>query len=274
LSQRVINPHIKESSLRGSTAYSAALHLALFLLFTVGTGFLPSPEPYRLGLGPGGGQGGDFVSVGLAAEVGGGSGMYKPPITPRPDSAPPPEPPKPSNATEAEEPAAEVFQEAKKKVTKKAQEVPPQSSKQPPPSEVKNRTGLVPREPDPGKGPSAGGSGSGGGFGGGRGVSIGSGHGEGNIDSWYIRQVERRVGRNWLQASLGKLEDSVEATVSFEVQNSGQITNIHFEHRSGIRSVDIAVERAILASNPLPPLPYEFRGRTVRFRAVFEYPPR
>jgi TonB family protein len=94
------------------------------------------------------------------------------------------------------------------------------------------------------------------------------------IDSWYIRQVEQRVGQNWLQTSLGNLNQRVEAIATFVVRANGQIVNIELEKRSGVRSVDLAVQRAIQATNPLPPLPLEFRGRSVRFQAVFEYPPR
>ena len=110
----------------------------------------------------------------------------------------------------------------------------------------------------------------------GSGVSIGSGSGEEEgIQSWYIRQVEQRVGQNWLQTSLGGRADRrVQAIAAFVVSPNGQISQVTLEKRSGITSVDLAIQRAIQASNPLPPLPYELRGRTVRFQAVFEYPPR
>jgi len=45
------------------------------------------------------------------------------------------------------------------------------------------------------------------------------------------------------------------------------------EQRSGIGSIDLAAERAVRASDPLSPLPYELRNRTVKFIAYFEYPP-
>ena len=42
---------------------------------------------------------------------------------------------------------------------------------------------------------------------------------------------------------------------------------------SGLRSVDLAAQRAVAASDPFPPLPREFRNRRIRFIANFVYPP-
>jgi hypothetical protein len=246
-------------------------HLVVLFVSTFGMYLLPAPEPIMLGTGEGGGSG-EFVSVGLSAQVGGGEGMYKPPITPRADSLPQVREEEEETPPRAEEPQPEenVF-EATEVVQKKEPPRAPPPKKEP----EKPTDGLIPREPDLGKGEaSGGGAGSGGGFGSGRGVKIGSGTGEGGIDSWYIRQVEQRVGQNWLQTSLGQIDRRVQAIATFLVRRNGVIDSVEFEKRSGIRSVDLAVERAILASTPLPPLPYELRGRTIKFKAVFEYPPR
>ena len=104
-------------------------------------------------------------------------------------------------------------------------------------------------------------------------MTIGTGTGEGVMDSWYVRQVEQRSGRNWLKTSLGQLANPVRTVISFEIRADGRIDNIQIEHRSGIGSIDLAAERAVRASDPLSPLPYELRNRTVKFTAYFEYPP-
>ena len=275
----VIKPHIVEAQSRKPILLSAAAHVILLLFFTFGAAFFPQGEVLKLGMGPGGGQG-DFMSVGLAADIGGGAGMYKSPITPRPEAAPPQEETRKKSAPEPE-PAPEqpVFEQ---QTSKKITTPPPAEKKREPAAPRLNRNeqaeaarpGQIPRKSDPGKGPAGGGGGSGGGFGGGQGVSIGSGTGEGNVNSWYIRQVEQRVGQNWLQTSLGDITNQVQAVASFVVTSSGRITDIEIEKGSGIRSVDLAVMRAIQASNPLQPLPGEFRGKSVRFQAIFEYPPK
>lgn len=270
-----------EEQSRKPLLLSAGVHVVLLLFFTFGSIFFPRGEVLKLGMGPGGGQG-DFMSVGLAADIGGGAGMYKAPITPRPEAAPPQEEVTKKPAIEPE-PAPEqpVFEN---QTSKKITTPPPAEIKREPATPRLNRNeqaesarpGQIPRKSDPGKGPTGGGGGSGGGFGGGQGVSIGSGTGEGNVNSWYIRQVEQRVGQNWLQTSLGDSTNQlqVEAVASFVVTSSGRITDIEIEKESGIRSVDLAVLRAIQASTPLPPLPGEFRGKSVRFQAIFEYPPK
>ena len=103
---------------------------------------------------------------------------------------------------------------------------------------------------------------------------IGSGTGAGVMDSWYARQVEQRIGQNWLKTSLGRLSQSVQTIVSFEIRANGVIKNVKVQKNSGLATVDLAAQRAVMASSPLPPLPYEFRHRLVKFTAYFRYPPR
>lgn len=268
----ILQPHVKEGDFRRPSLYSAAAHIVLFLFFTFGLSLLPKPDPIVLGMGDAGGGQGDFVSVGLSGEIGGGEGMYKAPVTPRAETAPPEVAPK---RVESEpEPEPNVFDVSTRK---KPQQQTPQKApamttrKQEQPKQA--QPGQIQRQADAGKGARSGSAGSGGGFGTGRGVTVGSGTGEGEIDSWYIRQVEQRVGQNWLQTSLGQLDRKVRSVATFVVQPSGQISDIDLEESSGISSVDLAVRRAIQASNPLPRMPLELRGRTVRFKAVFEYPP-
>ena len=270
----VLRSHLKEEDRGRSLLISAGLHTLLVVIFTVGVGFLPSAPPLELGLGQGGGQG-DYISVGLAADTGGGAGMIRPPVTTRPESAPPPPRP-PEPVVEEREVPADVFTQTPPEPDTKP---PPEPRRRPPPPQrepesTAERPGLIPREADPGHGAPGGSGGSGGGFGTGRGVLVGSGSGEGVVDSWYVRQVEQRIGQNWLQTSLGQLGRRVDAVATFTVQRDGRITDIRLEKSSGVSSVDLAVQRAIQASTPLPPLPYELRSRTVVFRAVFEYPPR
>lgn len=292
MKQSMIRSHIREGSYRKSFYYSLAGHLVLLLCFTVGVSFLPAPDPIQIGSGKGGGQSGEFVTVHLSADAGGGEGLYKPGLVPaRPAALPAPAEQTPTIPEPP--PSEEVFVEkskSKKKPVEKKEPVvadeqtkpvstpaePLQTAKKDgEKSSEKPDTAQIPRRPDPGTGgPGSSSGGSGGGMGGGQGVLVGGGSTEGEIDSWYVRQVERRIGQNWLKTSLGNLQGEVESVVTFEVRSGGQITQMQFEKRSGIGSVDLAVQRALEASNPLPPLPYEMRKRTVRFRAVFQYPPR
>lgn len=270
MSQGILTSHVREEGYKGPLVLSLIGHLLLFLFFLFAVELGPQGEPLVVGSGAGGGQGDDFVTVGLSAELSGGAGMVKPSLTPSPAAVlPPPQQREPKAAAPEKE---EVFvQKASPKETQRqpstSQQKANNSSAAPPP-------GPIPREPEPGSGGPGGQSlGAGGGFGGGQGVTLGPGSGQGAMDSWYVRQVEQRIGQNWLKTSLGPLEHPVQTVISFEIQPDGSIENVRIEQRSGIGTVDLAAERAVEASNPLSPLPYEFRHQKMKFVAYFEYPP-
>ena len=105
-------------------------------------------------------------------------------------------------------------------------------------------------------------------------MRVGAGTGQEGLHSWYARQVEQRVGQNWLRSALGTLARPVETVVSFEVRRNGHIHRLRLEQKSGVGAVDLAAQRAIRASSPLPALPPELRNRRVRFVTYFQYPPR
>ena len=269
----ILAPHVQKESLRSPLLVSVVGHALLAVVCLITVHLFPQVEVITIGTRPGGGQAGDFVSVALADDPSGGEGMYKPALTTRPAAAPPPPEKKPEVAPER--PSKEVFQEKssrkkKKKTRKPAQRADSRKKKKKSPD-----SSQIPRKPDPGSGgPGGASSGLGGGFGGGQGVRIGTGSGEGQVDSWYARQVEQRIGNNWLSTSLGQMARSVETVLSFEIRPDGRIEQVQLEKRSGIRTVDLAAERAIRASSPLPPLPRSFGGRRVRFVTHFRYPPR
>jgi TonB family protein len=270
MDRTILTPHVRPGSYKKAFGISLGAHTLLLLLLILGAELLPAGDVIHFGTGPGGGQGGEYMTVGLTAPLGGGAGMYKPAIEARPTAVPPP----PRRAEEAvkaaPEPDPNVFLEKQKnrRKSERARAAEKKTKEQPQPL-----TGQIPTTPEPGGGGIGGRSaGSGGGMGGGVGIMIGSGTGPGVIESWYVRQVEQRIGANWLKTSLGELGQPVQSIVSFEVDTDGKITGITLERRSGITAVDLAAERAVRASNPLPPLPPELRGRRIRFAAHFDYP--
>ena len=267
----ILTPHVREGGYRKEASLSFLGHALLLLFFLFISEFLPAGEPVHLGSGRGGGQRADFVSVGLTAELGGGAGMHKPALTPRPKATPPPTSRKQAVSAPKKTDANEFIEKTRRKRSRRLKTVrQPIRSEKP---KSASKPGQIPRKPEPGGGGSGGrASGSGGGFGGGQGVVIGTGTGEGVMESWYARRVEQRVGSNWLKTSLGQLGRRVQTTVSFSVGPDGAITQVRVEASSGIRSVDLAAKRAVRASDPLPPLPYAFRARDVKFVAHFEYP--
>jgi len=217
----------------------------------------------------GGGGAGETIGVGLVGELPAGQEYFKPPVrpieavTPVRRKTPPAEPP----------PREDDF------VAPKADPPPPESRPQttPAPAEPADtspRIGTADKSTGVLDATGAPGSGTSGGGGGGLGVSVG-GTGEGFLDSWYARQVEQRVGKNWLQSQMGVVYSGRHRVViQFEVTNEGRIVEIEILQSTGPEAFERSAIRAVRASDPLPPLPnrYRIHGNRVRFVAVFEYP--
>ncbi|MEE8584209.1 MAG: TonB family protein [Acidobacteriota bacterium] len=277
MGQRLLTSHIQDQGTGRSLLFSVLAHILLILLIAAGAYLLPQGALIEIGSGPGGGSGDRIIPVRLADALdSGGFGTVKPTLNPRPKAAPPPPQPKEARQETPPQPDPNTFAERKKPPKPKRPQRPEDRPPLNPPQAPQAEPGDIVRAPDPGSGGRASpGSGAGGGQGTGLGVQMGPGQGqEGGIDSAYVRLVEQRVGTNWLRTSLGELGRPVQTIVTFEVQRNGKLQNIQLVKTSGIRSVDLAARRAVRACDPLPPLPLEFRGRQVRFRAEFNYPPR
>lgn len=242
---------------------SIVLHALALILGLYGAWFLPRTAPIRIGTGPGGGPGGGSYTVGVADDLGGGEGMFKPSLIPQPPALPAPktvreETPKAALALPDTAPPRKAPKKEPAKAAKKAAAPPVDSS-------------VIPTAGQPGAGGAGGvAGGSGGGRGGGTGVSIGSGAG-GWGDSWYARAVESRIGSNWIKPVTVNVR--VEIEYSFTVGPDGRIYNIRKVKSSGNEALDLTAERAIRASNPLTPPPPELRSRPLEFVAQFIYPP-
>ena len=240
---------------------SIGLHALLAVSLLAAPFLMPDATPIQIGTGPGGGTGGDPYTVGVADDLGGGAGLFKPALTPQP-AAPPPKSDK--EAIKKEDPKAIPIPEsmAKKKkadAARSPKQTPTAASNQIPDAEAKGAGG-------------AGGTsrGSGGGAGGGVGVSIGSGSG-GIGDSWYARVVEARIGSNWEKPIYQ--QQRIEIIYTFVVAVNGTIYDIQLEKSSGNLLLDQRAERAIKLSSPLLQPPPELRGRPLQFMTRFVYPP-
>ncbi len=273
MSRTILAPHLREDGGRGPLLLSLAAHVGLLIALLVGID-LWGPVVVELGSGEAGGPGGGAVAVGLVGELqSGGAGLVKPSPIAKPEVFTPPEEKKPEPPP-VSPPDRTVFEQAKPDAPKPPPDwrKKPDPPKPPPPRQAP--AGAIPRDAEPGSGGRpGGGAGSGAGTGSG-GVSLGSGEGTGGIDSWYVRQVEKRIGDNWLKTALGELKQRVRTRISFEIAADGQIEAVRIEESSGVSGVDVAAQRAVLASNPLPPPPFEMRRRRIKFVANFEYPPR
>jgi len=291
---QVLSPHTQIPGLRRSLCGSVVLHLALLVFILVSQG-LSHPNVLILGTGQGGGQGGETLQVSLAGALDGGTGeLFKPSLKTQPPATPIAEAIKKSADAPPTPEDLQIPSPKSRKTPRPLKPAPMESAEtQKAPTltpellmkVLKDITGSkdspqlpanqIPRETGPGAGGTARAGGSGGGFGGGQGIHIGLGSG-GNpaADSWYARQVEKRIGENWLRTNFESLAGKhLTAVIRFDIQPDGRITNIVMEQDSGVTFYNLSAERAIRSSTPLPRPPAEFQNRTIRFICYFEYPP-
>ncbi len=90
----------------------------------------------------------------------------------------------------------------------------------------------------------------------------------------YLLQVLASVRRNWYavipeSARLGMNRGSV--AIQLRVVRSGSVAKLVIANSSGTNSLDRAAVAGISASNPLPPLPSDYKGSDVSFQFVFRY---
>jgi outer membrane biosynthesis protein TonB len=237
-----------------SLLVSIGIHAVVVLIILFGGYLLPSTVVH-IGSGPGGGTGGDIsATVGVVDDLSGGAGMVKPSIVPRPPALKE----KPAPPEQKAIPLPQTLRPKKNKIDSR-------EAKNTKPIPDSNR---IPTAPEPGSGGIGRSSGgSGGGIGAGNGVSIGPGSG-GLGDSSYARQVEDRIGRNWIKPPEGM---HVEMVYSFYIFANGAIGGIKLEKSSRNTQIDFNAERAIRLLTDLPP-PH-MGIRPIQFIVQFIYPP-
>lgn len=73
----------------------------------------------------------------------------------------------------------------------------------------------------------------------------------------YANLIRERIGQHWNRSNLHSSPSQV-CTVTFTIQRNGSVTNVQITQRSGDYLLDTSSQRAILDSDPLPPLPPDF----------------
>ncbi|MFH1681360.1 MAG: TonB family protein [Candidatus Eisenbacteria bacterium] len=240
-------------------ALSLALHLVLYFFFVRGVSgarfAVPHPAAYRVSLVQLPGGSGPAAGTEPAPEAP-GKPEEKAPEKKEEKTVRIPEKPRPMKKTEPKK------TETEKKEAKKAET---------------NRT----KEKPPGEGGAAGGEGGGGtGVGTGSGSGFGSGSGTGIVGldgvdfpfAYYLALIEARIGDRWVPPE-GLVEGSKPpaATVRFEVLRDGRVHAPQITESSGISYFDLSTIRAVLDSDPFPPLPDGFPGERLGVNFVFRY---
>jgi TonB family protein len=91
--------------------------------------------------------------------------------------------------------------------------------------------------------------------------------------SAYLQRVLIDIRRNWMAVmpEIARMGKRGQVTLQFEILKDGPVSKIYLVGASGSEPLDRAAIAAIGASNPMPPLPPEFRGPMLRLQVVFLY---
>jgi TonB family protein len=89
----------------------------------------------------------------------------------------------------------------------------------------------------------------------------------------YLQRVLTAVKFNWTAAfpTAARLGQRGIVTLEFSILKDGTVQKIAFSGQSGSKALDTASVAAISASNPLPPLPTEFKGDRIVLEMSFMY---
>jgi TonB family protein len=83
----------------------------------------------------------------------------------------------------------------------------------------------------------------------------------------YVSTFVQRIQQNWNQ-NQGV---TAEVVVKFTIQRDGTITDVQVERPSGFIALDMAAQRAVLATARVPPLPTQFTNPTLTVHLTFDY---
>jgi protein TonB len=86
---------------------------------------------------------------------------------------------------------------------------------------------------------------------------------------WYLVQLRDKIAASWRPpASIGRAGEA-RASFHFQVHADGAVTGVESIRSSNDWQYDIAAQRAILDSRPLPPLPPELGGASIAITLTF-----
>ena len=104
------------------------------------------------------------------------------------------------------------------------------------------------------------------------GLALGPGNSFGQRYAWYVASMRSRISANWLQSMVSpNIAAAPRVYLTFEIRRDGTIDDVEITQSSGVPEVDRSALRAILASNPLPPLPPDYSGQSVNVEFYFDF---
>lgn len=90
--------------------------------------------------------------------------------------------------------------------------------------------------------------------------------------TYYLMLVRNRIAQSWTPpAGLATGANPVRAVIQFRIARGGAVSGARIENASGVEFFDRSALRAVLISDPLPPLPLGFSGSDLGVHFGFEY---
>jgi protein TonB len=87
-----------------------------------------------------------------------------------------------------------------------------------------------------------------------------------------VRVVQQKVSQNWLKYEIdSSIHTANRVYVQFDINRSGQPTNVQLEQSSGVPSLDQSAIRAIQRIDTFGPLPSDYSGSKVTVEFWFDF---
>jgi colicin import membrane protein len=86
----------------------------------------------------------------------------------------------------------------------------------------------------------------------------------------YQAEIQYQIQKNWaFSQQLAGDSGQLEAVLAIKILRSGEIEDIWFDKKSGNSYLDDSAYKAIVKSNPLPPLPKDYAGSFYKIGLIF-----
>ena len=90
--------------------------------------------------------------------------------------------------------------------------------------------------------------------------------------TYYLIALRNKIGKNWsAPAGVSRGKEPPRVVVFFRIGRDGRVTDSKLEETSGIPFFDQSALRAVLISDPLPPLPMGFDEDELGVHFAFEF---
>ena len=93
----------------------------------------------------------------------------------------------------------------------------------------------------------------------------------GNRCPAYSEQIQRLIAQKWRTADIdASVQNGPVVITTFELLRKGDVRSIVVLQKSGVPSLDLSAQRAILEAAPLPPMPIGCDRETAKVELWFE----